>query len=160
MVTVGGTFGYTDASYTQTVFATQLAAQTPGFFSIVQDGNHLPAAPWTVALFGQVNFPVLGKDGYVRGDYQYGAKQTDTIASQDPANGAIAGNVPPIASTAYAALRAGLKWSRFDVSLFAQNLCNVQPKISVVNNAGVPSPLFQNITWRPLTVGITALYRY
>jgi iron complex outermembrane recepter protein len=160
VLTVGGTFGYTDASYTQTVFATQLAAQTPGFFSIVQDGNHLPAAPWTLALFSQVNFPVFGKDGYVRADYQYSAKQTDTIASQDPANGAIPGNVPPIASTAYTSMRAGLKWSNFDVSLFAQNLFNAQPKISVVNNAGVPSPLFQDISWRPLTVGVTALYRY
>jgi outer membrane receptor protein involved in Fe transport len=159
-LTVGGTFGYTDAYYTQTVFATQVAAETPGFFSIVQDGNHLPAAPWTLALFSQVNFPLFARSGYVRGDYQYSAKQTATIATQDLANGAIPGNVPPIPSTSYASLRAGLKWASFDVSLFAQNLFNSQPKISVVNNAGVPSPLFQDITWRPLTIGMTALYRY
>ena len=159
-LTVGGTFGYTNAAYTQTVFATPLAAATPGFFSIVQDGNHLPGAPWTAALFSQVNFPLFAKNAYVRADYQYGAKQTSTIAAQDPANGAIPGNVPPIASTSYASLRAGLKWQQFDVSLFAQNLFNSQPKISVVNNSGVPSPLFQDITWRPLTVGVTVLFRY
>ena len=68
-LTVGGTFGYTNAAYTQTVFATPLAAATPGFFSIVQDGNHLPGAPWTAALFSQVNFPLFGKNAYVRADY-------------------------------------------------------------------------------------------
>ncbi len=119
-----------------------------------------PARPGRLALFSQVNFPLFAKNGYVRADYQYSAKQTATIAAQDPANGAIPGNVPPIASTSYASLRAGLKWQQFDVSLFAQNLFNSQPKISVVNNAGVPSPLFQDITWRPLTVGVTALFRY
>ena len=41
---VGATYGYTDAYYTQTVYATPVAAETPGALSIVQDGNHLPTA--------------------------------------------------------------------------------------------------------------------
>ena len=56
-LTVGGTFGYTNASYTQTVFATQVAAQTPGSFSIVQDGDHLSGAPWTVGAVQSGEFP-------------------------------------------------------------------------------------------------------
>lgn len=159
-LTVGATFGYTNARYTETVFATAVAAQTPGFFSIVHDGDHLPGAPWTLALFSQVNVPLGSAIGYVRADYQYSAKQTDLIAAQDMANGGLLGAVPPIPSTAYTSLRAGVKWSAFDVSLFAQNLFNTQPKLSVIDNAGVQSPLFQAITWRPRTVGVTATYHY
>lgn len=159
-LTVGGTFGYTNADYTQTVFATEVAAQTAGSFSIVQDGNHLPGAPWTLALFGQVNFPLMSTQGYVRGDYQYSAKQTSVTAAQDPANGGLPGAFPPIPSTAFSSLRAGARWAGFDVSLFAQNLFDTQPKLSVVNNSGVQSPLFQAITWRPRTIGVTATYRY
>jgi len=159
-LTVGGTFGYTNADYTQTVFATQVAAETAGSFSIVQDGNHLPGAPWTLALFGQVNFPLMSTHGYVRGDYQYSAKQTSVTAAQDPANGGLPGAFPPIPSTAFTSLRAGTRWAGFDVSLFAQNLFDTQPKLSVVNNSGVESPLFQAITWRPRTIGVTATYRY
>ena len=159
-LTVGATYGYTDAYYTQTVYATPVAAETPGALSIVQDGNHLPSAPWTLALFSQVNFPLFAKRGYARMDYQYSAKQNSIIAAQDPANGAIPFSVPPIPSTSFTSLRAGLKWAGFDVSLFTQNLFNTEPKLSVINNAGVPSPLFQDITWRPRTTGITATYHY
>ncbi len=159
-LTVGGTFGYTNASYTETVFATPVAAETPGSFSIVQDGDHLPAAPWTLQVFGQTNFPLLSTKGYVRADYQYSAKQTARVAAQDPANGGLPSAVPPIPSTSYTSLRAGAKWAGFDVSLFAQNVFNTQPKLSVIDNAGVLSPLFQAITWRPRTIGVTATYHY
>ncbi len=159
-LTMGGTVGYTNASYTETVFATQVAAETPGSFSIVQDGNHLVGAPWQVAVFAQVNFPLAATNGYVRADYQYSAKQTDVVAAQDPLNGGVPSSVPAIPSTSFTSLRAGTKWAQFDVSLFAQNLFDSQPKLSVVDNSGVGSPLFQAITWRPRTIGVTATYRY
>ncbi len=159
-LTLGGNFGFTNASYTETVFATEVAAQTPGSFSIVQDGDHLPAAPWMLGLFAQANFPVFSTNGYLRGDYQYSAKQTALVAAQDLKNGGLPSAVPPIPSTSFTSLRAGVKWSGFDVSLFAQNVFNTQPKLSVIDNAGVSSPLFQAITWRPRTIGVTATYHY
>lgn len=157
---MGGTFGYTNASYTQTVFATQVAAQTAGSFSIVQDGDHLAGAPWTLALFTQVNFPVLSTNGYVRADYQYSAKQTDITSPQNPLNGGSPTAVPSIPSTAYTSLRAGVKWAGFDISLFAQNLFDTQPKLSAVEDGPNGTPLLQVITWRPRTIGVTATYHY
>jgi iron complex outermembrane recepter protein len=160
MLTVGGTFGITNASYTETVYATQIAAESAGSFSIVQDGDHLPGAPWTAAVFGQLNYPLGSSSGYLRADYQYSAKQTATVAAQDPANGGLPSAFPPIPSTSFLSLRAGARWTGVDLSLFAQNVCNTQPRLSVVDNAGVSSPLFQAITWRPRTIGVTAIYRY
>jgi outer membrane receptor protein involved in Fe transport len=82
------------------------------------------------------------------------------VAAQDLRNGGLPAAYPPIPSTSYTSLRAGAKWAGIDLSLFAQNLFNTQPKLSVIDNAGVQSPLFQAITWRPRTVGVTATYRY
>jgi hypothetical protein len=111
-------------------------------------------------LFSQVNFPVLSSNGYVRADYQYSAKQTDITAPQNPLNGGSLSAVPGVPSTAFTTLRAGVKWAGFDVSLFAQNLFNTQPKLSEVVDGPNGAPLFQAITWRPRTVGVTALYHY
>jgi outer membrane receptor protein involved in Fe transport len=158
--TLGGTFGYTDAAYTETVFATPAAAETPGSYSIVQDGDHLAGAPWTLAVFGEGHRPIYGIDGYARLDYQYSAKQTSLIAAQNPLNGGSAAAVPGIPSTSYATLRVGGKWSGLDASLFAQNLFDTRPRLSSTEDGPNGTPLFQVISWRPRTVGVTVLYHY
>src|SRR6202023_837798 len=80
----GATVSYTEAKFTKTV---QLQ---PTVQSIVQNGDHLANSPWTLAAFGQVNFPLLEKNGYMRADYQYSAKQTDIVPNQNPLNGGYA----------------------------------------------------------------------
>ena len=63
----------------------------------------------------------------------------------------------------YTSLRAGRKWGRFDVSVFAQNLFDTQPKLTQTQDIGTPdggTPLFYAITWRPRTVGLTATYNF
>ena len=158
--TVGGTFAYTDAKYTSTTFATPTAAAS-GALSIVSDGDRLGGSPWTLALFTQVNFPVAAHEAYARIDYQYGAALTDLTPAQNPANGGSPGTIFNVPSNAYTSARAGVKLDGWDVSLFAQNLLNTQPKLSQQLD-GVPgaSPLFQVYTWRPRTIGVTAIYRY
>ena len=159
-VAVGGTFAYTDAKYTSTTFATPAAAAS-GAFSIVSDGDRLGGSPWTLALFTQVNFPVAAYDGYARVDYQYGAALNDLTPAQNPANGGSPSTIFNVPANAYTSARAGVKLDGWDVSLFAQNLLNTQPKLSQ-QLQGVPgaSSLFQVYTWRPRTIGVTALYRY
>jgi hypothetical protein len=63
----------------------------------------------------------------------------------------------------YTSLRAGMKLGRFDVSVFAQNLFDTQPKLTQTQDIGTPTggtPLFYAITWRPRTVGLTATYNF
>ncbi len=159
-VTLGASFGYTDAKYTDTTFATPTAGQIPGALSIAHAGDHLPGSPWTLSTFGQWNFPVWAEQGYARFDYQYGAKQTDLIAAQDPANGGDPSAVPSVPATSFASLRAGVRFGGFDVSLFAQNLFDSRPKLSQSEDGPNGTPLFQVITFRPRTIGVTASYRY
>jgi outer membrane receptor protein involved in Fe transport len=156
-ISLGGTFAYTDAKFTKTV---QLQ---PTVQSIVRDGDHLGGSPWTAVVFGQVDFPVYGREAYVRADYQYSAQQTDRVAAQNPLNGGFALWVPSVPVQSFTSLRAGVKWDRLDVSLFAQNLFDTRPRLTDTQDIATPAggtPLFYVITWRPRTVGLTATYRF
>jgi iron complex outermembrane recepter protein len=154
---VGGAFGYTDSHYTQTV-------SQPNVGAIVQSGDHLSGSPWTLSMFGQWDFPLYGKSGYVRADYLYNAKQTDLTPAQNPLNdGAYTLGAPGVPAQSYTSLRAGMKFGTLDLSVFAQNLFDSQPKLTSYNDIGGPTggtPIFYNITWRPRTVGVTAIYHY
>jgi len=152
-LSVGGTFSYNDARFTQTV---QLA---PTVFSIVQDGDHLAASPWSVSAFAQANVPVFELTAYVRADYQYSAKQTDTVAAADSLNGYQPQTFEGIPAQSFTSLRAGLSWSGWDVSLFAQNLFDSHPRLST-NSIFPGYSLYTAIGWRPRTMGLTATYRY
>jgi iron complex outermembrane recepter protein len=154
---LGGTFSYTDAAYTQTVLL-------PGANqSLVQDGDHLAGSPWTLNAWSQYTFPILGLNGYARFDYQYGAQQTDKVPNQDPLNSSYAKYYASVPVQSNMSVRSGVRWQRFDVSLFAQNLFNTHPTLTQYEDVGTPtggSPLLYDYTWRPRTIGITATYRY
>jgi len=156
-VSLGGTFGYTDARFTRTV---QLA---PTVQSIVRDGDHLASSPWTIAVFGEVNFPVRGRMGYARADYQYSARQSDRVPGSDPLNGGYALWYQAIPAQSFVSVRTGMTWAGLDVSLYAQNLFDTRPRLTATQDIAAATggtPLFYVITWRPRTLGLTATYHY
>jgi outer membrane receptor protein involved in Fe transport len=156
-LTLGGTFAYNDAEFTKTV---QLQ---PTVQSIVREGDALGGSPWTVVLFGQYDFHLFDTEAYVRADYQYSAQQDDAVPGQNPLNGSFALWFPSVPVQSYTSLRAGMKWDRLDISVFAQNLFDTQPKLTQTQDIGTPdggTPLFYVITWRPRTVGLTATYNF
>lgn len=154
LLSVGGTFSYTSAQYTQTV---QIA---PTVLSIVQDGDHLPASPWAVVTFVQATLPVFERSGYVRADYQYSAKQTATVAAANALNGGFPEGFDGIPAQSFTSLRAGLSWSGWDVSVFAQNLFDTFPRLGGAQEIFAPYSLYTAYSYRPRTVGLTATYRY
>ena len=151
-LSVGGTFGVTDAFYTTTV---KLA---PTALSIVQDGDHIAGSPWKGALFSQANFRVFAHEAYARIDFQYAAKQTDLVPGQDPLDGRYGLWYPSDPAQSYASLRSGFKWGAYDVSFFAQNLFDTRPRLTVNQDVPAPTggtPLLYVISWRPRTIGLT-----
>ena len=156
-LTFGGTLSYTDAQFTETV---QLQ---PTVNSIVQDGDQLPGSPWKLALYGQVNFPVKKQNAYVRADYQYNASQSDLVPNTNPLNGSYALWAGTIPAQSFLSFRAGVRAGRMDLSLFAQNLFDTKPRLTVNQDVGSPTggtPLLYVITWPPRSIGLTATYRY
>jgi outer membrane receptor protein involved in Fe transport len=69
--------------------------------------------------------------------------------------------VGPYPSQAYATLnlRLGLLRDRWDLSAFVNNVTNADPRLSYYH-AEPGDTLYYAIALRPLTAGLTALYRF
>jgi iron complex outermembrane recepter protein len=154
IISVGANFSYIDAQYTQTV---QLA---PAVFSIVQDGDRLPASPWAVSAFAQGTAPIGSMKAYARVDYQYSAKQSGTVAAANPLNGGFPAGFDQIPSQSFTSLRAGLNWGGWDVSVYAQNLFDTHPRLGGAAEILAPYSLYTAYSYRPRTVGLTGTYHY
>jgi hypothetical protein len=126
--------------------------------SIVRAGDHLAVSPWMMELFGQWNFPAFGRNAYLRADFQFNARQTDRVPEQNPQNGSYALWFEGLPQQSYLALRAGLQWRGFDLSLFAQNLFDARPRLTATQDIATPqggTPLFYVISVRPRILGLT-----
>ena len=155
-LTVGGSFALNAAYYTKTV---KLA---PTALSIVQDGDHIAGSPWQAAVYGQANFPVLTREGYARVDFQYAARQKAVVPNQDPLDGGYGLWYPSVPVQSWTSLRTGLRWGGYDLSLYAQNLFDTRPRLTVNQDLATPTggtPLLYVITWRPRTIGVTLKFR-
>jgi iron complex outermembrane recepter protein len=151
-LTVRLMLGYSDALYTQTISGTVA--------NVVTDGDHLPAAPWTIAPSAEYVFSEFGtRKPYIHLDYQLSTAQKSATQTQDPANVIYDPNIPLQPLTKSLSARAGVRVAGFDVSLFGNNLTNSHPLLYRSHDL-VSSPLYFDYTWRPRTVGITATYRY
>lgn len=152
----------TDAKYTQTICGGALACTGSGAVSkpIVSQGDRLPAAPWSFILSGEYGLPSFHeRDPYVRLDYHYSTAQTDLLSGQNPNNGVVDTTIPGLPTTSTLAMRAGLRWSGIDVSVYGQNLTNSHPLLFETRDT-TASPLYFERSTRPRTIGVTVSYRY
>ena len=159
---IGLSVAYVDAKYTHTVCAGPAACTGAAAIvaPVVTEGNRLPGAPWTVLTSVEYVFRTAAvKRPYVRVDYQLTTAQTAKQPIQDPNNGVSDTSYIGLPQTKALAVRAGLRWNGFDLSLFGQNLTNEHPLLSLNRDSGY-SDLFYGHSVRPRTVGITATYRY
>jgi iron complex outermembrane receptor protein len=150
-LTIDGSVGYTDAEYTST---TQFAANR----IIVSKGNSLGAPPWTAALGAQYDFDAMGRDAFVRGDWQYTNKRDGLVPNQDPRNrGFDPENTTPDARS-FISLRAGADFGAATVALFVDNLLDKAPLTSR-GHSDTDTVLFTQTSVRPRTIGLTMTYR-
>lgn len=150
--------GYNDARYSETV-------RTVAGVPLVSDGDHIVGWPWTVGVSAQYTFHAWNAhDAYLRADYQYQSGQSDRVPGNNPLNG---GYLPwatfELPQTSQLSLRAGVKLDALDISLFGNNLTNNHAILSSAasSNFGIPGGLvgYNQSTFRPRTIGITASYR-
>ena len=156
----GLAIGYNDARFTETVKSVPTAVA-----NLITDGDHIVGWPWTVAVSAQYDFAAWNSHAaYVRADYQYQAKQTDTVPGSNPQNGGFQPwAVFQLPQTTQLSLRAGMKFDSWDVSVFGNNLTGDHPILASASsvNFGIPGGLvgYNQTTFRPRTFGITAAYR-
>jgi outer membrane receptor protein involved in Fe transport len=143
--------GYDDARYNQTI--------SSGAFILVKQGESLTDyAPWTGTIAADYTFAVWGdKQAYLHGDFEHIDHYPNLLPgtySYDPA--LVLANQP---RNQQLNLRTGLQWAGWDVSVYANNILNDFPILNYEHTTPA-SPLFDETTLRPRTIGLTAYYRY
>ena len=146
--------GYTDARFTKDGKA------TPTADPVALKGETIGGPPFTLTLGVRYDFDLYGKPSYVRVDDEYASKNTKNTPTTDPNNGsAYDPNLVNPPATNFMSMRFGVKLRTWDVSLFADNVLNAHPELSRGDVTGT-SPYVFSRTFRPLTVGVTGVYRY
>lgn len=143
--------GYTDAHYTST-------SESAGLV-LARNGDALPGSPWTFSLGTQYRATVLGRDSYLRVDYEYASREPFLTPERDSLTTLFDGSLVPDPPTHLVSLRAGTTFKDLNFALFADNLLNTQPRLGLTHQDS-DTVLFEASTLRPRTIGLTATYRY
>ena len=123
--------------------------------------NYAPGtnAPFTMALGAQYNFQLASHDAYIRGDWEYEARNHWLAAVQDPNNNAEYnyGFSYTLPSTSFFQARAGMNFGVWQIAAFCDNLFDSH---TVTNYAlgqtdGTTTPQQNAYTFRPRTAGLT-----
>jgi outer membrane receptor protein involved in Fe transport len=163
--------GYTNARYLRD------ASLVPGGAPIAKAGDAVvgdsgvATPPWTVTIGALYEFNAFDLPSYFRVDYQYQSKSHTLTAAQDPGVSPTVYDpfayTPP--ATTFVSLRAGTAYRKWNVSAFVDNLFDTHPLLSPGgpnghSDADPSAPpgqgvLLRNYTFRPRTIGITAIFR-
>ncbi|MGA2343050.1 MAG: TonB-dependent receptor, partial [Steroidobacteraceae bacterium] len=161
-LTLGFTAAYTDSSFDDKV------TLPGGTDQLVASGDHLPASPWNIDVNAEYVWAAADLKPYLRLDYQYATPQKSLIPYTDPANDPNAdATLPGLPEIRILNVRAGVRFSGFDVSLFANNALNYHTPIFVARDFNAPVYGLPNLDtnyfgrgYAPRTVGVTGTYRF
>ena len=146
------TVGYTNAKFTGT--ALDANGDTLNF-----KGDGLNVAPLTVTLGAQYNFTLFGRDAFLRADDEFQSRRSTRIPNEDSRTAFYDSGLVPDQATNLLSLRAGMSLARWDLALFANNVLNSHPRLSLQHQDSATT-LFEATTLRPLTIGLAASVRY
>jgi outer membrane receptor protein involved in Fe transport len=154
---LGVSVGYTKATYDKSSSGVVTKGDQiggPGFAGI-------PATPpWTVVVDGQYNIPLSDdKSLYLWAQNVFRSRNPGPFSALNPAN--VISYNPGVAGdpgTNVFNAKIGLTAGKFDFSIFANNLFNEQPQLSLADSqAG--DPRFYAYTLRPRTFGLNVTFR-
>ncbi len=178
------TAAYTDARLTKSSCAGTLtynaasASCTGGPLvasPIATNGDALLGAPWAFTASAEYHFPEWSaRTPYARLDFQHSTAQKSLLPGQDDNNGLFDKTIPGLPVVNNLSLRAGLRFSGFDISAYANNLTNAHPLLFESRDiapyalgpgtGGATGPTTDTLYFgrgvRPRTIGVTATYRY
>jgi iron complex outermembrane receptor protein len=131
-------------------------------------GDALLSAPWSLTAAAEYHFATVGDaTPYVRMDFQYTTAQRSPVSFQNPNNGVSDPTLPGLPVTTNLSLRAGARFNGVDLSVYGNNLTNSNPLMYAARdiypipfNSPTTDTLYFGRGVRPLTVGVTATYRY
>jgi outer membrane receptor protein involved in Fe transport len=117
-------------------------------------------APWDIRGSAEYRFTVFGgHDAYVRAEDIYHSENPGPFNSYNPDSPYYDPTIPPNPANNLLNLRAGIQRSGADVALVVYNALNAHPALQRYNGI-ITSTLYTNYTFRPLTLGVSASYRF
>jgi iron complex outermembrane recepter protein len=175
-VTPDLTLGLT-AAYTDSAFDGPIALTGPGItYPLVSPGDHLQASPWNTDLNLEYVWNAFARKPYIRLDYQFATAQNTEVPYLDPAN---APNddptLPGLPQIRVLDIRAGMRFSGLDASLFVHNALDYHTQIfasrdlatTLLNGYAQPNGSLLNFDTNyfargipPRTIGVTLTYRF
>lgn len=154
---MGLQIAYTDAHYNSSQGNIVAAGDVIGGPS-ASSGEAVP--PWTLTATTEYTLPLFGKKAYFWVEDVYHSMNNGPFASHNPVN--IVDYDPslvPDPATNVVNFRTGLRFDRFDVPLFMNNVLDTHPQLSYEHTSAGDSR-YQAVTLRPRTGGLTATYRF
>jgi len=136
-------------------------ALSPGGRIIYHGGSSIPDAgpPVSASVSAEYGMPIAAdKVAYVRVDYTY-TTEWRRFGNTEPGTPNYDPFMKPIPAYGLANVRLGARFGRFDVSAFVQNVGNATPALELTRSQGYDPQDWQNITLRPRTYGLTAIWR-
>jgi hypothetical protein len=163
--------GYTQARYTEDFrFSNTAADPRP----LVADGDAIvgassetgggqPTAPFTASAGVEYRFSAFAHESFVRIDAEYEGRAKWLTASQDPASSQFDSANFVLPATTFVSGRAGMQFGPWSLAAFVDNLTDSH-RLTDYNNTINPlvanvSRLQRDFTFRPRTIGITAIFR-
>jgi outer membrane receptor protein involved in Fe transport len=162
-------FGYTDARYTTTTYLGSSAApnvpvavagDAVGGPNGIGTGYSIP--PYTFTLGPQYKFRALDHESFVRADWEYIAGDKWLHTAQDPNTASYDSASLPTERQSFVSLRAGTKVGDWGISLFMDNVFDSHTILNYNHQTDTPpaTPAYRYISYRPRTIGITAVFRH
>ncbi len=146
---LSGTAGFTDARYSKSVYDKNNI--------LAKAGDSLATPEWSATLAAEYNFTIDAEtDGYARFNYQFSGPYYRTGSDQTFSYEPNTRNAP---ATHYVTARVGLKRDGWDVAGFIDNLLNSRTSLYRYQDTEF-SPGLRDLTFRPITVGMTAEYKF
>jgi outer membrane receptor protein involved in Fe transport len=144
----GFSASYTDITYDQTILEGEGAIVT-------KQGDKIGGPPFNLAVFGRYKFELFGKSAFYRVDYTYHNK----TPSVDPATVNYDATLPQIGDNRYLTMRAGVNLSGWELSAYGNNLTKEETPLAISRDIPGVEPYYVS-SYRPLTFGVTAIYRF
>ncbi|MEI9987203.1 MAG: TonB-dependent receptor [Aliidongia sp.] len=146
---LSGSTGLTDTRYTSTII------ENGNILS--KSGDSLATPEWAATLSGEYHFKPLAEiDAYARLDYQFAGPYYRTGSAETFSYEALTRNAP---ATHYVTARFGATHGGWDVSAYIDNLLDSRTSLYRYQDTSI-SPGLRDLTFRPITVGLTAEYKF
>jgi outer membrane receptor protein involved in Fe transport len=144
----GFSAGYVSLAYDRTILEGPNAI-------LVNKGDAIGGPPFHLAAYTLYNFPLLNHTGFYRIDYTY-QNGSPAVDSRTFSYDSTLTQPGPLKSLS---MRLGMQLGDFEVSVFGNNLTKEETPIAISHDIPGSNPYYLQ-SLRPLTFGITALYRH